>query len=62
MHTCTAALLCVCVVCALLLLQGTRDSYSPLSTLRSYVLQYNEFEPQPGPLELQVSGGRVTGG
>jgi len=38
-----------------LILQGTRDSYSPLSTLRSYVVQYNECEPQPGPLELWVS-------
>jgi hypothetical protein len=37
-----------------LVLQGTRDSYSPLSTLRDLVLQYNEFEPKPGPLELQV--------
>lgn len=39
-----------------LVLQGTRDSYSPLSTLRDLVLQYNECEPQPGPLELQVGG------
>lgn len=37
-----------------LVLQGTRDSYSPLSTLRDLVLQYNECDPQPGPLELQV--------
>jgi hypothetical protein len=37
-----------------LVLQGTRDSYSPLSTLRSYMVQYNECQPEPGPLELQV--------
>lgn len=40
-----------------LVLQGTRDSYSPLSTLRDLVLQYNEFEPKPGPLELQTIDG-----
>lgn len=44
-----------------LVLQGTRDSYSPLSTLRDLVLQYNECEPQPGPLELQVSWGGHRG-
>jgi hypothetical protein len=37
-----------------LVLQGTRDSYSPLSTLRDLVAQYNAYEPQPGPLELWV--------
>lgn len=37
-----------------LVLQGTRDNYCSLSTLRDLVAQYNAFEPQPGPMELQV--------
>jgi hypothetical protein len=39
-----------------LVLQGTRDSYSPLSTLRDLMMQYNEHEPTPGPMELKVGG------
>lgn len=39
-----------------LVLQGTRDSYSPLSTLRDLMMQYNEHEPTPGPMELKVCG------
>ena len=38
-----------------------QHSYSPLSTLRDYVLQYNECEPKPGPLELKVTRGGPQG-
>jgi hypothetical protein len=44
-----------------LVLQGTRDSYSPLSTLRDLVAQYNAYEPQPGPMELLVCVGQREG-
>lgn len=40
-----------------LLIHGTRDSFSPLSTLRDVVARYHEASPPPGPLDLQIVDG-----
>lgn len=40
-----------------LVVQGTKDKYTPLTTLRDYAAQYHDHEPEPGPLDLQVFDG-----
>eukprot|EP00879_Flechtneria_rotunda_P004071 GHRR01004316.1.p1 GENE.GHRR01004316.1~~GHRR01004316.1.p1 ORF type:complete len:244 (+),score=74.28 GHRR01004316.1:131-862(+) len=40
-----------------LVVQGSKDKFSALSTLREYTAMYHAYEPTPGPLDLQIVDG-----
>ncbi|KAF6259423.1 Alpha/Beta hydrolase protein [Scenedesmus sp. NREL 46B-D3] len=40
-----------------LVVQGTRDKFAPLTTIRDYAQQYHDMQPPPGRLDLEIVDG-----
>lgn len=40
-----------------LVIQGTRDKFCPLTTIRDYAQQYHDHRPEPGPMDLEIVDG-----
>ncbi|WIA30659.1 hypothetical protein OEZ86_000733 [Tetradesmus obliquus] len=40
-----------------LVVQGTRDKFAPMTTIRDYAQQYHDMQPAPGPLDLEIVDG-----